>query len=99
MVIDCATYFLVNNFCSCERIRSKEYAFDFNVVPNLLDEVGVKFIVDNDIVIPNEGYFLKIDQNGVNLKAKSEQGIFYGIQTLRQLINSENGKFKLEAWD
>ena len=36
--------------------------------------------------IPNEGYQLEIDEAGVRLTAKTETGLFYGKQTLLQLL-------------
>lgn len=34
----------------------------------------------------DEGYFLSCDDNGILIAANTDKGIFYGIQTLRQLI-------------
>jgi len=39
-----------------------------------------------DNTIPDEGYRLKVTTNGVTLTAKKPAGIFYGIQTLLQLL-------------
>lgn len=39
--------------------------------------------------IPEEGYVLKVNKNHVFIQAKSGAGIFYGIQTLRQLLPVE----------
>lgn len=36
-----------------------------------------------------EGYKLKIDKDGVEVKAAKEAGLFYGIQTLRQMFPAE----------
>ncbi|MBP3387883.1 MAG: beta-N-acetylhexosaminidase [Clostridia bacterium] len=38
-----------------------------------------------------EAYSIKIDENGVELTAKSQKGAFYAIQTLRQLIKGSSG--------
>ncbi len=47
----------------------------------------VNFRVDpNATDIPNEGYQLEIDEAGVRLTAKTETGLFYGKQTLLQLL-------------
>jgi hexosaminidase len=37
-----------------------------------------------------EGYHLNIDKNNINLSASNERGIFYGIQTILQLIYQSN---------
>jgi hexosaminidase len=42
--------------------------------------------------VPMEGYILKIHQEGVVLTGGSPAGVFYGLQTLRQLAD-ENGAF------
>lgn len=47
----------------------------------------VNFRVDpNATDIPDEGYQLEIDEAGVRLTAKTETGLFYGKQTLFQLL-------------
>ncbi len=43
----------------------------------------------SDNVTSDEGYELTVDKKGVNLKAKNAIGLFYGIQTLRQLLPLE----------
>lgn len=47
----------------------------------------VNFRVDpNATDIPDEGYQLEIDEAGVRLTAKTETGLFYGKQTILQLL-------------
>lgn len=64
----------------------------FKVSQAMLVEAGsasnkVNFRVDpNATDIPNEGYQLEIDEAGVRLTAKTETGLFYGKQTLLQLL-------------
>ncbi len=36
-----------------------------------------------------EGYLLEVNDSGISLKAATEAGLFYGIQTLRQMFPSE----------
>ncbi|MBX3104896.1 MAG: beta-N-acetylhexosaminidase [Cryobacterium sp.] len=43
---------------------------------------------------PSEGYSLSIGQSGVNLSASTEAGLFWGVQTLRQLLSGS----KSEGW-
>ncbi|MDP5215078.1 carbohydate-binding domain-containing protein [Pseudoalteromonas tunicata] len=46
--------------------------------------------VDSDSAPDNEGYMLIIDPfNGITITGKDAAGVFYGIQTLRQLIPKE----------
>jgi hexosaminidase len=40
----------------------------------------------SDSIQNKEGYQLTIKENGIDLKAKKTAGLFYGIQTLRQLL-------------
>lgn len=47
--------------------------------------------LEKDASIPAEGYQLNITPEHVSIKASSEAGIFYGVQSFRQLI-------PLEAW-
>ncbi|MBO9661104.1 MAG: beta-N-acetylhexosaminidase, partial [Chitinophagaceae bacterium] len=42
-----------------------------------------------DAAIPKEGYLLDVTTNNVVLKARDASGIFYGIQTLLQLLPKE----------
>ncbi|WP_424492774.1 beta-N-acetylhexosaminidase [Salinimicrobium sp. GXAS 041] len=44
-----------------------------------------------------EGYLLEITDSGVSLKAATEAGLFYGIQTLRQMFPSEIENQELEG--
>jgi len=39
-----------------------------------------------DTELGNEGYYIEVSNKAVIIKAASETGIFYGIQTLRQMI-------------
>lgn len=36
----------------------------------------------------DEGYLLKISDEGIDIAAKTEKGIFYGVQTLKQILRS-----------
>jgi len=54
----------------------------------------ISFIKDD--ALPDEGYTLEILPNNINIKAKADQGAFYAVQSLRQLLppELENGTFK-----
>jgi len=49
----------------------------------------IRLIVDRSIQIKDEGYYLKIDPGVVIIKAKDAAGLYYGVQTLRQLLCRE----------
>ena len=44
------------------------------------------FISLDDSITDNEGYVLDVTENGVSISGKTSSGIFYGIQTLLQLM-------------
>ena len=47
------------------------------------------FILENDLEIGKEGYVINIDNNRLEVKASTEIGFFYAIQTLMQLMPPE----------
>ena len=49
-------------------------------------------LCDSSIVTGNEAYRIEIDKKGVRLSANTETGIFYGLQTLLQLLNNGDNK-------
>lgn len=57
----------------------------------------IAFISDSTIE-NKEGYILEILPNRIEIRAKTDQGAFYAVQTLRQLMSPqfENGNFKGE---
>lgn len=54
------------------------------------DQGNFRIVEDFSLIMElgEEGYILDINKEGVTLKAASEAGIFYGIQSLRQLLPS-----------
>ena len=48
-----------------------------------------------------EGYLLKINNNNIVITAAAPNGLFYGIQSLKQMlpINATNGKLEVQAID
>ncbi len=53
---------------------------------NIAGAKSISLLLSVDKTIPDEGYRLKVNSAGVTLIAKNPAGIFYGIQTLLQLL-------------
>jgi hexosaminidase len=49
-------------------------------------KVGIQLIINDTISLGNEGYILDIDKKGILIAASKPAGIFYGIQTVKQLL-------------
>lgn len=78
--------------------------WDFDIIKSAKSEnnVIVLKLVDR---IPNEGYEMTVTNNNIQIQANSGAGIFYGFQTLRQLlpvqihnmIRQKNIKWEIEG--
>ncbi|MCU4173662.1 glycoside hydrolase family 20 protein [Carboxylicivirga sp. N1Y90] len=56
----------------------------------------IRFELNQDLDVKNEGYLLSISNQGVTAKAKDQGGLVYAAQTLRQLISvDENNVVKI----
>lgn len=54
---------------------------------------GIELALCDTTLVPHaEGYRLEIGKKGVRLSASTETGLFYGVQTLLQLLNNGDGK-------
>ncbi|NDV96275.1 beta-hexosaminidase [Dysgonomonas sp. 521] len=42
-----------------------------------------------DVPVNNEGYLLDVTEHGIDIQAKTPQGLFYGMQTVMQLLPAE----------
>ncbi len=56
---------------------------------------GIELPVFDSVKQTEEGYSLTIGKNEVRLIAESEKGVFYGIQTILQLLNSNQNEVSL----
>lgn len=52
----------------------------------------IKLLIQKIDGIGNEGYVLNITPTSITIKANTKAGIFYGIQTLLQVIPNDSGK-------
>jgi len=73
-----------------ELIKKQTYSsleYDFGVSKN---KKGVKISYDFSPEVKNkEGYILRIDDDAINIKASSNEGHFYALQTLKQLVSNK----------
>lgn len=67
---------------------------------NLQAQVTSIDLVNDNSLVSDEAYILKITQNQIIFHIKSEKGLFYGLQTLKQLIRFNHNKlYPLEIQD
>ena len=59
----------------------------------------IQFKITDNPELGKEGYQLKVDENAVVISANAPNGLFYGMQTLKQLlpVESTNGKLSVPA--
>jgi len=72
----------------------KEYLA--TLIPNLRQgtqgKAEIQILLDPDANLPEEGYILSIGPGTIRIVAIADPGLFYGIQTLRQLLPSHAEK-------
>lgn len=50
---------------------------------------GISLVIDESLDVNNEGYTLDVTTDGVTVKAKTTQGLFYAMQSFLQLLPAE----------
>lgn len=63
---------------------------------------GINLSINEQLDVNNEGYTLNVTNEGVQIEAKTAQGLFYAMQTLMQLLPAEIESPKVEkgiAWN
>ncbi|WP_316737405.1 family 20 glycosylhydrolase [Pedobacter aquatilis] len=60
---------------------------------------SIDFILDSTLKIKSEGYFLSISNSKIEIKAKDKSGLFYGLQSLVQLIKKKGKLITVQAYD
>ncbi len=91
-VINQGTSIMVQEELTTKANQLKNYlepalGFELSVTSKSLSGNYIELKKDKNLVqLGNEGYKLEINPNKISLSAFSEKGIFWGIQTLRQLL-------------
>jgi len=62
----------------------------------ILQSNAINFVIDSTIN-KDEGYILEVANSFVNIRAKTYQGIFYGVQTLMQIIEFDTRNNEIPA--
>jgi hexosaminidase len=61
--------------------------YDGFILPfNKKTQQTISFKLNKSLAGSDEGYLLKVDQKGIVITAKSPAGIFYGVQSLKQML-------------
>ncbi len=69
--------------------------YELKEVDSTNNSNSINFILDDSLKnLKDEGYILEVFKETIFIKALSEKGIFYGIQTLRQLLSDKLGREK-----
>jgi len=69
----------------------------FAIVTETQGMGNIELKLNDDASLGEEGYELFIQTEGIRLIAQCPAGLFYGIQTLRQIISAQNPSLKLPA--
>jgi hexosaminidase len=73
-----------------EQLRSYLRPATGFLLPVTSDNGAIRLVLDSSLRhLGNEGYTIKSNSAGIEIRAYREAGIFYGIQTLRQLLPPE----------
>ncbi len=86
---NCVVFSNEKSSSNMEYLRSKlvkATSIPFNVAENLPTANFVSLDYSKDYNIVNEGYILTVTTSGISIQASSSSGIFYGIQSLLQLL-------------
>ncbi len=63
---------------------------EIRIAPNLQTGIGqIELNINSELNVKEEGYKLSISSNRILIEASSSEGLFYGYQSLRQLLPPE----------
>lgn len=61
---------------------------------------AISLLIDNSLSFDeneDQGYILEVDFDGIVIKGKTETGLFYGIQSLKQMVRKNDGSNSFPA--
>ena len=64
------------------------YGYLKNITEGDFESSIIKFEIDNDIDLKNEGYILNIEKENIFITAKNQAGLFYAFVTLNQILEN-----------
>ncbi len=79
----------INNLPELNYLKEKlvkATGFEFSISKNLQPNNYIYFDISAGYQIPDEGYLLTVTPGAITIKASASSGIFYGIQSLLQLL-------------
>jgi len=65
---------------------------------NKIEANGINFLIDTTLKIKPEGYILTVSTKRIDVKASDQQGLFYGLQSLIQLIKKDGKLLTVPAY-
>lgn len=94
--LNSSTVFISKENSEVEEIASffslkikKSTGYDLKVQPDAKDKNFILLALDPKLDVNEEGYTLNTSSKGVSIKATTPRGIFYGLNTLMQLLPAE----------
>ncbi len=109
-IIDLKGYFEVNKFTNFAykeentevatfmELLNTKFPFPLKgiIVKESPEENAINFVIDSTIN-KEEGYILEVTNSFINIRAKTYSGIFYGVQTLLQILEFDTRDNKIPA--
>lgn len=65
---------------------------------NKVESKGINLIIDARLKLKSEAYFLDVSKQNITIKAVDEKGLFYGLQSLVQLIRKNGNEIMVPAY-
>ncbi|WP_339709272.1 beta-N-acetylhexosaminidase [uncultured Kriegella sp.] len=77
-------------------VLEEDFGWKVKTVDKKTATVDLLFELSAKEMDSEESYTLRVDKKGIRIAATSEQGLFYGLQTLRQSFKEQDGKWTLD---